>query len=91
MLLTKSPYTHLFGLSETRLNSCVGNESLSVPNDTIFRSGVAHRDQTGMGLYVHKSMTHITKRRADLGSERVKCMWVEVKHSSSNVTLVGCV
>ena len=44
-----------------------------------------------MGLYVHKILTHITKRRADLESERVECMRVEVKHSSSNATLVGYV
>ncbi|WP_419623937.1 endonuclease/exonuclease/phosphatase family protein, partial [Thiolapillus sp.] len=91
MLLTKSPYIHLLGLSETRLNSCVGDESLLIPNYTIFRRDAAHRGQTGMGLYVHKSIAHSTKRRADLESERVECMWVEVKHSSSNATLVGYV
>ena len=89
LLLTKSPYIHLLGLSETRLNSCVGDESLLIPNYTIFRRDAAHRGQTGMGLYVHKSITHSTKRRADLESERVECMWVEVKHSSSKATLVG--
>ena len=91
MLLTKSPYIHLLGLSETRLNSCVGDESLSISNDTIFPRDAAHRGQTGMGLYVHKILTHITKRRADLESERVECMRVEVKHSSSKATLVGYV
>ncbi|WP_419598339.1 reverse transcriptase domain-containing protein [Thiolapillus sp.] len=91
LLLTKSPYIHLLGLSETRLNSCVGDESLLIPNYTIFRRDAAHRGQTGMGLYVHKSITHSTKRRADLESERVECMWVEVKHSSSKATLVGYV
>ena len=44
-----------------------------------------------LGLYVHKSIAHITKQRADLESERVECMWVEVKHSSSKATLVGYV
>ena len=86
--LTKSLYIHL-GLSETHLNSCIGEESLSIPNYTIFQHDVAHCGQTAMGLFVHKSIAHITKRRADLESERVDCMWVEVKHSSSNATLVG--
>ena len=91
LLKKKYPYIHLLGLSETRLNSCVGDESLSIPNYTIFWRDAAHRGQTGMGLYVHKSKAHSTKRRADLESERVECMWVEVKHSSSNATLFGYV
>ena len=78
MLLTKSPYIHLLGLSETRLNSCVGDESLSIPNYMIFQCDAAHCGQTGVGLHVHKSIAHITKQRADLESERVECMWVEV-------------
>ena len=79
MLLTKSPYMHLLGFSETRLNSCVGDKSLSIPSYTIFRRDAAHPGQTGMGLYIHKSMAHITKRRADLESEQVERVWVEVK------------
>ena len=53
---------------------------------TISRRYAAHLE-----LYVHKSIAYITKRRADLESERVDCMWVEVKHSSSDATLVGYV
>ena len=40
-----------------------------------------------MGLYVHHSIVHTTKQRADLESERMECMWVEVKHSSSSANL----
>ena len=32
MLLTKSPYIHLLGLSETHLNLSVGVDSLSIPS-----------------------------------------------------------
>ena len=89
MQLTKSPYIRLLGLSETRLNSGVGDESLSIPSYTLLRRDGAHRGQTGMGLHVHHSIVHTTKRPADLESERVECMWVEIKHSSSSDTLVG--
>ena len=91
MLLTKLLCIHLLGLSKTQLNSLVGDESLSIPNNTIFWRIVANHGQTGMGLFVHKSIALITKQQADLGSERVECMWVEVKHSSSNTTLVVCI
>ena len=91
MLLTKSPCIDLLGLSETRLNSNVSDESLPIPSYTIYWRDGAHRGQTGMGLYVHHSIVHTTKQRADLESERVECMWVEVKHSSSSATLAGYV
>ena len=91
MLLIKSPHVNLLGLCETRLDSCVGDESLSIPSYTILWRDAARRGQTGMGLYVHKSIVHITKRRADLESERVECMCAEVRHSFSNATLVGYV
>ena len=49
-------------------------------------------DKLGWGYnYVHKSIAHSIKRRADLEYERVECMWVAVKHSSSKATLVGYV
>ena len=57
----------------------------------MLRRDGAHRGQTGMGLYVHHSIVHTTKRRADLESERVECMWVEIKYSSSSAALVGYV
>ena len=91
MLLTKSRYIHFLGLIETRLNSNVGDESLSIPSYTFLRRAGAHRGQTGMGLYVHHSIVHTSKRRADLESERVKCMRVEIKHSSCSATLIGSV
>ena len=44
-----------------------------------------------MDLHVHQSIAHTTKRRADLETERVDCMWVEVKLSASSAILVGYV
>ena len=69
----------------------LGDESLSIPNYAIIRRDAAHRSQTGMGLYVHQTIAHTTKRRADLDTERVEYMWVEVKLSASSASLVGYV
>ena len=44
-----------------------------------------------MGLYVHQSIAHTTKRPADFETEGVECMWVEVKLSASSAILVGYV
>ena len=55
MLPTQSPYVHLLGLSETRLDSSLGDESLSIPNYTIIRGDAAHGGQTGMVLQYSKT------------------------------------
>ena len=91
LLLTQPPHIHLLGLSETGLDPSLGDESLAIPTYTIIRRDAAHRGQTGMGLYVHQSIAHTTKRPADLETERVKCMWVEVKLSAPSAILVGYV
>ena len=37
LLLTQSPHIHLFGLSETRLDSSLGDELLAIPSYVIIR------------------------------------------------------
>ena len=91
LLLTQFPHIHLLGLSETRLGSSLGDELLAIPSYTIIRRDATHRSQTGMDLDVHQSIAHTTKRRADLETERVEYMWVEVKLSASSAILVGYV
>ena len=83
MLLTTSPCIHLLWLSETRHNSCVGDESL-----TIFRRDAAHRGQTGLGQYVHKGIYTPLSGELTL-SLRGWIAWVDLKHFSSSVILVG--
>ena len=44
-----------------------------------------------MGLSVHRNIAHTTKRRANLETERVECMWTELKLGTSSTILVGYV
>ena len=39
--------------------------------------------------YIHQCIKTFTKRRNDLESEKVECMWVEIKHLASPAVLVG--
>lgn len=92
VLLNEYPYIHLLGLCETRLKQCcMTDDSLAIPNYIIIRRDAANHGHTGIGIYVHKSIANFTKRRPDLESERVECMWVEIKHSASPTILVGFV
>merc|ERR1711917_218271 len=42
-------------------------------------------------MYVHSDISAFVKRRTDLESECVECMWLELKPSMSQAVLVGFV
>ena len=44
-----------------------------------------------MALYIHQSIKTFTKKRNDLASEKVECIWVEIEHPASPAVLVGYV
>ena len=44
---------------------------------------------TGIALYVHQSIAVSTRRRTDLESEGVECVWVEINDLKSRSLLVG--
>lgn len=89
LLLNEPPNIHLLGLSETRLDSRITNEMLSIPNYQIIRRDATHRGETGLALYIHNSLFQYTKRRTDLESPMVECIWVEIKYSMSPPLLLG--
>ena len=91
MLLNDSPFIHLLGLSERRLSARFSDESVSIPHYTIIRRDAADQGHTGMALYIHQSIKTFTKGRNDLESEKVECIWVEIKHPASPAVLVGYV
>ena len=46
---------------------------------------------TGIALYIHQSIAMFTRRRTDLESDRVECVWVEINDIKSPSLLVGFV
>ena len=44
---------------------------------------------TGIALYVHQSIAMNTRRRTDLESEGVECVWVEINDLTSPSLLIG--
>lgn len=82
---------HLFGISETRLDSRVTDTLIQIPNYSVLRRDGSEHGHTGLALYIHASIANLTVRRTDLETKNVECMWVEVKHSKSSALLVGYV
>ena len=80
---------HLLGLSETRLDYRMSDESIAIPQYFTFRRDVIKQGETGLAMYIHSSIQSITTTRADLESQYVKSLWVEISHSKSPSLLVG--
>ena len=62
-----------------------------IPNYSILRRDATYQGETGLALYVHRSILPSTTRRTDLESSHVESLWVEIKVSKSPPLLVGYV
>ena len=65
-LCNQCPFIHLFGLSETRFNCYVSDESIAIPHYAIYRRDIVKQGETDLALYVHNSIQNITTRLTDL-------------------------
>ena len=89
LLNQSSQLTHLFGISETRLDSRIDNNSIRIPDYCVMRRDSSQTLHTGIALYVHQSIAMNTRRRTDLESEGMECVWVEINDLKSPSLLVG--
>lgn len=89
VLLNQPTPFHVFGVTESRLNANIDNNAISIAGFSIIRRDPAFPGHTGIAVYVHSSITDITRRRHDIESEHVESVWVEVKANKSAPLLVG--
>ena len=81
----------LFGISESRLDGRITDNLISINDYTVLRRDSGYPLHTGLALYVHKSIENSVKRRLDLETEAIECIWVEIKDSKTKSLLVGYV
>lgn len=92
MLLRGPPHIHILGLSETRLDARKGSEDVHIPQYSFIRKDSSSHGQTGLGIYIHNSISTCIVRRPDLEPNNVECMWIELKrHPRSPSVLIGFV
>ena len=90
MLLNQPSRIHILGLSETRLDASKGSEVVHIPQYSFLRKDGLTHGRTGLGIYIHTSISECIKRRPDLEPETVECMWVEYRRCSrSPPILIG--
>ena len=90
-LCKQCPFIHLFGLSETRFNYYVSDESIAIPHYTIYSRDIVKQCETGLALYVYNSIQNITTRHTDLESQCIESLWVEIRNPKTPSLLVGYV
>ena len=88
LLKEPSPF-HLFGVTESRLNPNIADSVISVDEFSVIRRDAQQPGHTGVAVYIHDSIRHITCRREDLESKSVESVWVEVKANHSAPLLVA--
>ena len=92
LFLTQSSPYHIFGVSESWLNDSVSDDAVSISGYSVFRRDAKLPGQTGLTVYVHHTVLPFTRRRYDLDSNDVECMWFEIKdHQKSPPVLVSFV
>ena len=80
---------HLFGISESRLDGRITDNLIFINDYTVLRRDSGYPLHTGLALYVHKSIENSVRRRLDLETEAIECIWVEIKDSQTKPLLVG--
>ena len=87
-LNNNGPY-HIFGVTETRLGPNVPDACIHINNYTAFRRDPGPLKTTGIIVYVNDSLQGITRRRLDLESAEVECVWLELKIPKRSPVFVG--
>ena len=67
----------------------MSDESIAIPQYLTFRRDAIKQGETSLAIYIHSSIQSIATRRADLESQSVESLWVEISHSNSSSLLVG--
>lgn len=74
---------HLFGITESHLDRTVSDEHIKIPNYFTVRRDACAEKETGIVVYIHNNISHLVRRRIDLESCGVECIWFEVKYLKS--------
>ena len=74
---------HFLGLTETRLKNHITDETINIPNYTIYRRDSSDQGQVGIAAFVHRSVDHLTKRRSDL-EKHIECLVLEFSSGQHN-------
>ena len=87
---------HILGISETKLKfektereNKITNDTLQIPGYHLLRRDCSAPLQTGIAIYVHSTIIKYVKRRNDLETGPVECVFLEFKKGHGQSELIG--
>ena len=88
----RSSCIHILGLSETHPPKDINKNILKIPGYFFIKRKPKAPGHHGMGMYIHDSVWPLIKRRKDLESKDVECMWIEFRPNvAARPVLIGYV
>jgi hypothetical protein len=80
---------HIFGFSESWTNSCISDNSISIPGYSIVRRNPDRPQETGIVIYIQKNVSY--KIRHDLSHPSIESLWLEIQshNKSAESLLIG--
>ena len=78
----------IFGLSETKLIDSHVDNLLEIPTYSFFRRNKEKYGETGILVYFKSSLSPFIKRRTDLESFDIECIWMELKFPNNPPILI---
>ena len=78
----------MLGVSETHLDDKIDNTLIEIQDYSLLRTDQQCHLHTGIVVYIHKSVYQYIKRRHDLETNNVECIWLEFKQSKSTPLLI---
>ena len=79
---------HIFGICESRLDARITDNLISVTDNAVLRRDSNYPLHTVPALYIHKSIENRVRRRSDLETETIECIWVEITDSKTKPLFV---
>ena len=89
---------HILGISETKIEleeteqeTKITSETLYIPGYTLIRRDLDRSVplHTGIAVYIHNSIIKHVKRRIDLETGPIECIWLEFKKGQGHVEIIG--
>lgn len=78
---------HIFGFSESRLNSCIDDKEIFINGFQTIRRDPKNPKETGLLVYINEHITF--KRLPQFENFGVECIWTEVKLKHASPILIG--
>ena len=87
----RSEHVDILGISESRLNSNICDNAVGIPGFFVVRRDAVECGETGLAVYVNQTLQNSVRRRLDLETSCIECVWLELHNCAKNTLLLGII